>query len=116
MAITMQQTGRTVRLSVKGFMASGKESGSLRHEVAKALKAGAERIVVDASGLGFLDAAGLGELVDCRAMARQAGAKFRLSGVVGKTLEILRVTGLDRIFARDNRSGEDIPRIHRHVA
>jgi anti-anti-sigma regulatory factor len=43
-----------------------------------------------------MDAAGMGELVACRALARAAGAEFRLCGVSGKARELLLLTGLDR--------------------
>ncbi|HET9482049.1 MAG TPA: STAS domain-containing protein [Candidatus Polarisedimenticolia bacterium] len=97
-------TGRAVRLSIKD-VASGEGTGSLRSLVELALRQGARRIEIDASGVAFLDAAGLGELVACGNLARRAGAGFSLRGVSGKTLELLRLTGLDRRLVPPDPSG-----------
>lgn len=104
MSIKASRGGRTVRLLLKGAMAQGNGNGSLRRAVAQGLRAGASRIEIDASHVRFLDAAGLGELVACRAMAEDAGAEFRLDGVRGKTLELIAMTGLDKVLIRRPRS------------
>jgi anti-sigma B factor antagonist len=115
MNIVAQRDGRTVRFSLKGTITLGDGSEALRQEVARALKAGVERIEIDASGVRFLDAAGLGELVACRAMARQAGVEFRLRGVFGKALELVRITGLERKLIRRARVGP-ISGLHHRLA
>jgi len=94
------RAGHTVRLSLKDASAIGLGSGVLRRSVEKAVREGAGRIEIDASGTRFLDAAALGELVACRAIATKAGVEFRLCGVIGKTRELLRITGLDRALMR----------------
>ena len=96
-------TGGGIRLRLKEAMADGHGGGSLRRQVARALHAGARVIEVDATGVRFLDAAGLGELVACRSLAREAGAEFRISGMTGKTRELLLLTGLDRKLLRGAR-------------
>ncbi len=115
MKIISQSDGTIIRFLPKGAIASGNGAGSLRREVADALRAGARRIDVDVSGVKYLDAAGLGALVASRRLAHEAGAEFRLTGVVGKPLEMLRITGLDRKLLR--RSGRHVlPDGHRIVA
>ena len=103
MSIRAQKSGRDIRLSLKGAMAVGHASGSLRQQVERALEDGIRRIEIDATGVRFLDAAGLGELVACRQMAREAGAQFLLCGVTGKARELLLLTGLDRKLLRGPR-------------
>ncbi|HKY33221.1 MAG TPA: STAS domain-containing protein [Candidatus Polarisedimenticolia bacterium] len=105
MRIRAQRMGRTLRLSLKGAVALGSAGGSLRQQVARALKDEVDHIEIDASGVRFLDAAALGELVACRAMARQAGAELRVSGVSGKARELLMLTGLDRKLLRGRHDG-----------
>lgn len=105
MSIRRYRVGRTIRFSLKGAITLGYGSGSLRRSVSRALRAGARRIEVDASGLRYLDAAGLGELVACRASAEKAGVEFILCGVMGKARELLRITGLDRALMR--QPGDD---------
>jgi len=115
MKIISQSDGAIIRFLPKGAIASGNGAGSLKHQVAEALQQGARRIDVDVSGVKYLDAAGLGALVASRRLAQDAGAEFRLVGVVGKPLELLRITGLDRKLLR--RSGRHVlPDGHRIVA
>jgi anti-anti-sigma factor len=111
MAIIKERRGRVMRLSLKGAMALGMGGGALRREVVRALETGARRIIVDASGVRYLDAAGLGELVACRALVREAGASFRLRGAFGKVLEMLRLTGLDRLLVGARVAPEAVPRV-----
>jgi len=81
----------------------GDGSGSLTREMARALEDGATRVLVDLAGVTFLDAAGIGELVACRALADRAGARFKLCGAAGKARQLLRITGLDRKLMREPR-------------
>ena len=111
MSIKTRKDGQVVRLALRGAIVLGSESGSLRREVARALESGARRIEVNARGLRYLDAAGLGELVACRKLAKEAGASFRLRGVIGKALELLQLTGLDSSLVRHPAHG-----FGRHVA
>jgi len=98
-----------VRLSLKGAMAVGHASGSLRQQVVRALEDGVREIEIDATGVRFLDAAGLGELVACRQLAKEAGARFHLCGVSGKARELLGLTGLDRkLLSGPRRSLHDL--------
>jgi anti-anti-sigma factor len=113
MGINRQQNGNIVRISPKGSLAAGGVGSMLKDEVVRALGAGARTIVVDARGVRFADASGLGALVASRAMARDARARFVLTGVSGKMLETLRMTGLDAVLLpRTPRE----PGLHRHVA
>jgi len=115
MSIGTNRAGRTIRLSLRGAITLGYGSGSLRRAVASAVKAGAQRIEIDASGVSYLDAAGLGELVACRSMAEKAGVDFRLYGAIGKTRELLNITGLDRALMRQP-GDEEIHRLAFRVA
>jgi len=113
MSIIRQRNGSIVRISPKGSLAVGGIGSALKDEVVRALGAGARTIVVDAHGVRFADASGLGTLVASRAMAREARARFVLTGVSGKMLETLRMTGLDAVLLpRTPRE----PDLHRHVA
>lgn len=115
MRTNRQPIEKTVRLSPKGAITQTGKRGSLREAVAQALLAGAERVEVDATDVSYLDAAGLGELVACRAMVEQAGGRFQLYGARGKTRELLALTGLDRILTR-HTAHRPIPTLRFRVA
>ncbi|MFI0373815.1 STAS domain-containing protein [Actinomadura sp. 1N219] len=60
---------------------------------------GPRRLVVDFSAVAFCDAAGLGALVGARNRIAVSGGEISLAGVRPAQLRLLRVTGLDRLFA-----------------
>lgn len=98
MALTADNNGRTARFSLRGAVTGTSGGGQLRDRVKSALADGATRIEINLGGVRFLDAAGLGDLVACRTLAHQAGAHLRLTGAIGKVLELLRLTRLDRLL------------------
>ena len=115
MGIRTRRAGGTIRISLRGAITPGCGRGSLRQAVDRALMDGARRIEIDASGVRFLDAAGLGELVACRAVAATAGAQLILCGVIGKARELLRITGLDRALLRQP-GDESVRGLHWRIA
>ncbi|MCG5218154.1 STAS domain-containing protein [Streptosporangium sp. KLBMP 9127] len=59
-----------------------------------------ERVVVELSGLSFIDAAGLGTLVAVHNRARRQAIPLLLAGVSPNTNRLLKITGLDACFTR----------------
>ncbi|TMQ91500.1 STAS domain-containing protein [Actinomadura soli] len=53
-----------------------------------------EQVVVQVSGMSFIDASGLGALVDLRKRARREGALLLLAGVSPALWRLLKLTGL----------------------
>jgi anti-sigma B factor antagonist len=51
-------------------------------------------IVVDLSGVTFIDSSGLGLLVSGKRQADEAAKSFRVTGAHGRTAEIIELTGL----------------------
>ncbi|TMQ94980.1 STAS domain-containing protein [Actinomadura soli] len=60
---------------------------------------GPRRLVVDFSAVAFCDAAGLGALVGAHNRIAVSGGEISLAGVRPAQLRLLRITGLDRLFA-----------------
>ncbi len=58
----------------------------------------ARRLVVDLSGLEFLDSFGLGVLVGGLRRARAGGGRLVLAGASARIHHVLEVTGLDAVF------------------
>jgi anti-sigma B factor antagonist len=70
----------------------------LRESVTEAIAAGRPRIVVDLSGIDFMDSSGLGALVGCLKTARQAGGDLRISAPTDQVVMVLQLSNLDRIL------------------
>ncbi|MET9844827.1 STAS domain-containing protein [Streptomyces ossamyceticus] len=60
-----------------------------------------QRLFLDLAGLTFCDASGITALIAARGHAHAAQADIALAAVPAHTLRILRLVGLDQIFALD---------------
>lgn len=70
----------------------------LREAVTEAIASGRPRIVVDLSGVEFMDSSGLGALVGCLKSARQAGGDLRIAAPSEQVVMVLQLSNLDRIL------------------
>ncbi|MGW3357516.1 STAS domain-containing protein [Streptomyces bungoensis] len=58
-----------------------------------------QRLVLDLSGMEFCDSSGITALINARNHAHAAQADIALAAVPAHTLRVLRIVGLDQIFA-----------------
>jgi anti-sigma B factor antagonist len=70
----------------------------LREVVKGAILDGRPRIVLDMSGVTFVDSSGLGSLVGCLKNAREAEGDLRLVGPGKQVMMVLQLSNLDRVF------------------
>jgi len=73
-------------------------ASALRETVGEALTAGRTRIVVDFSGIDFVDSSGLGALIGCLKSARQAGGDLRIAQPTAQVTMVLQLSNLDRVL------------------
>lgn len=62
------------------------------------IEEGHQRIVVDASELGYVSSIGLGMLIRGQSRLRTRGGEMHLADLQGAVSDVLRVTHLDRLF------------------
>ena len=62
------------------------------------LLSGGRSVVVDLTGVGFLDSTGLGALVAARTTASERGASLPLVCTHKRILKLFTITGLDGVF------------------
>lgn len=81
----------------------------LREHLARTALRPGQRLVLDLSRLEFCDSSGITALIAARNHAAAARADVALAGVPDNTLRILRIVGLDQVFALhpDARSAID---------
>src|SRR3712207_4022983 len=70
----------------------------LRERLIELVDGGARKVVVDLSGVDFLDSTGLGVLVGALKRLRAAGGTFGLVCAKEPLLKIFRITALDQVF------------------
>lgn len=80
----------------------------LRARIEELLHLGAQRLVVDLRGVGFMDSSGLSVLVACMKRLREAGGELAIACPNMSILKVFTVTGLDRLFTIRPSVGEAI--------
>lgn len=89
-------------LQVQGRISMGRDAQELEWKVDDLLKAEAKRVVLDLTGVSYLDSTGIGIIVMCAGKLKDSGGKMKISGPAGSvahTLELCRVTDIVPIFA-----------------
>jgi len=94
MKIRQDQQGRTTVLHLAGPLGVGRSVRHLRVAVGRALARGGRGLVLDLSGVGYLDAAGIGALISCHRRALRVSQRIVLTGLRRHVREVLGVTRL----------------------
>jgi anti-anti-sigma factor len=91
--ISVERAGSTaiVRLAGELDLATAPELS----EVLNGLEPGCRRIILDVTGLEFIDSTGLRLAVTEHDRASMDGFEFVITGAAGPVLKVLRLTGLD---------------------
>ncbi|HEY7048628.1 MAG TPA: STAS domain-containing protein [Jatrophihabitantaceae bacterium] len=100
MELSLERTtvsGRTV-LVVAGEV-DVYSAPTLRDRLADLIESGDPTVIVDLSGVGFLDSTGLGALVASLKLAEERGGQLPLVCPDDRILRLFRITGLDSVFA-----------------
>ncbi|GGG61176.1 anti-sigma factor antagonist [Kocuria dechangensis] len=70
----------------------------LREVVAEVVSGGSNHVVVDLGGTEFMDSSGLGALIGCLKLARQAGGDLRIANVRPQVQMVLELTSMNRVL------------------
>jgi anti-sigma B factor antagonist len=71
---------------------------ALRETVKRRIDAGEPRIVVDLSGVPFMDSSGLGALISCLKSAREASGDLRIVSPSTQVTMVLTLSNVDKIL------------------
>jgi anti-anti-sigma factor len=91
--IVSQREGPIATVAFRGEL-DGATCDALDRELAGALECDCEKVVLDLSGLAFLDSAGLRTILRARGRARELGKQFELVRPSPSVRRVLDVTGL----------------------
>ncbi|MBB5478884.1 STAS domain-containing protein [Micromonospora parathelypteridis] len=70
----------------------------LRDQLRKLVESGAQVVVVDLTGVGFMDSSGLGVLVVAYKDLRERNGRLALAGVSEPVRTVLSITSVDRVI------------------
>jgi len=88
-------------LALSGSMTMGNQLQQLEWAVQELAKNKQNRIVLDMSGISYLDSAAIGVLVGCHGTVRNSGGQLRLAGVTSRVGAVFKMTGVDKVLTLD---------------
>jgi anti-sigma B factor antagonist len=98
LVIQTSQGASESRISVTGSLAI-ESSQRLRALLMKAIRKGTSAVlVIELSGLGYLDTSGLATLVEAAGVAAAQGVRLHVVGLNGEPRMLAQVVEIDRIF------------------
>ena len=96
-SVTIRHAGAVSILDVAGRLTSF-EVGALRESVSRLLIDGRKDIVLNLSGLQYLDSSGIGELARIYVSVVKQSGQMKVIGLSSKVEEILKITQLYQVF------------------
>jgi anti-sigma B factor antagonist len=98
MHVEVRSAGDVVIVDLVGKLSAGLGDQILRESIDELLAEGKKKILLNLSGVSFLDSAGIGELVSGLRTAERLGAELRLLSASSKVHSTLQVARLLPVF------------------
>jgi anti-sigma B factor antagonist len=98
MELQTHEDGSVTVLTVTGDLVIGDAEATFKKTVTRLLEEGHTRLLVDLSGVGFLDSSGLGALVRALTQSQKEGGQTKLLGAGPQIRKLLQMTKLDSVF------------------
>jgi anti-sigma B factor antagonist len=98
MQLDEKKAGDVVIVTVKGDITAAKGDAALKDKVLSMIQQGNKRLVLDLSGVSYMDSSGLGELVHVYATMKNKGGALKLVGLTKRIHDLLVITKLVTVF------------------
>jgi anti-sigma B factor antagonist len=92
-----EREGITI-LELAGRITVGPEASALREKCSELAAGGKRNLVLELSGVDFIDSTGLGALVICATTLRKSGGNVKLLNLNRRNVELLVMTKLATVF------------------
>jgi anti-sigma B factor antagonist len=104
MELALQEDGSVTVVTLSGDLVIGEAEAIFKKTVSRLLEEGRVQLVVDCSGLRYVDSSGLGSLVRALTTSQHEGGSTKLLGIPASLRKLLELTKLDSVFESfDNR-------------
>jgi anti-sigma B factor antagonist len=110
-AVSRTDTGSVPIVAVTGEV-DVYSAPALKDNITGLLESGDSTLIVDLSGVAFLDSTGLGALVEARAATSEAGGALPLVCSSERILKLFTITGLDGVFTIHASVGDAVAGLH----
>ena len=85
-------------ISFTGRLVLGNRLGEVEHAIREKIKQGCGKLVLDFSGLKFIDSAGIGMLAMWFGLMEREGGKIAVAGATNQVNQLLEMTHLNRLL------------------
>ena len=96
--IRERQAGDVTILDMDGKITIGEGSVAVRSAVRRLLEEGKKKILLNLSGVGYVDSSGIGELVSSYTTINREGGQLKLLNLTQKIRDLLAITKLLTVF------------------
>jgi anti-sigma B factor antagonist len=96
--INERQAGDVTVLDMSGKITIGEGSVALRAAIRRLLEEGKKRILLNLSGVSYVDSSGIGELVSSYTAINKEGGQLKLLNLTQKIQDLLTITKLLTVF------------------
>jgi anti-sigma B factor antagonist len=98
MELKTREDGPVTIVTVSGDLVIGDAETTFKKTVTRLLEEGRVNLLVDLSGVGFLDSSGLGALVRALTNSQKEGGQTKLLNAGPQIRKLLQMTKLDSVF------------------
>ena len=100
MAVESKQLENGVAaITISGRLALGGETEKLDAALTKLLAADHKTVVLDITGLDYVDSSGVGMLVSCLTKLKKAGGEMKVAGATPRIRRIFSMTGVEGLMS-----------------
>jgi anti-sigma B factor antagonist len=96
--MNIREVGAVTILDLAGRIVLGEETGALRDAVGRLLQNGKKNILLNLDGVGFIDSAGIGQLVASYVAARNRTGNLKLLKLQPRVKGVLQLTQVDTVL------------------
>jgi anti-sigma B factor antagonist len=84
-------------MSFTGRLIRGHRWNDVEYVIRERVEQGVRKLVLDFSGLEYIDSSGIGFIAVCVSVIEKAGGRLAVAGAAGHVKELLKMTHLDRV-------------------
>lgn len=104
--ISERQAGDVTILDLDGKITIGEGSIALRSTIRRLVGEGKKKILLNLSGVGYVDSSGIGELVSSFTAVNKEGGQLKLLNLTQKIQDLLAITKLLTVFDTFENEGD----------
>jgi anti-sigma B factor antagonist len=91
---TSELSSGIIAMTFNGRLTLGDQLTDVECAIREHIVQGQRKLVLDFSGLNYIDSAGIGVIVVCIGLMKRAGGRLAVAGVAGQVKQLLTLTGL----------------------